>query len=339
MFLPGCVDCRAAARSDRRGVRKLISSGDKMKFNRLFVLIAGAIGATAGCRSVEIATPTAEFASIVPATSRVFLVAGGMTFTEGPVWRKERGGYLVFSDIPANELKQWSEKAGLRTFRPASNNANGNTMDQRGRLVTAEHSARRISVTESNGTVTTVVDRYNGARFNSPNDVVVKSDGTIWFTDPPYGLPKDEAKEQPGNFVYRFDPKSKETSVVVRDIDMPNGLCFSPDEKLLYVADSGKTKRIYVFDVGDGGVLTGSRVFAVIDQGGPDGIRCDSKGRLYSSAGDGVHVFSTNGVRLGRIIVPETPANLAFGGDDMKTLYITARKSLYAIRLNTTGRQ
>lgn len=295
--------------------------------------------AVPGCRSSGPGTSAAEFESIVPATSRVIRLAGGMTFTEGPVWRRGRGGYLVFSDIPANELKQWSEKSGLRIFRPASNNANGNTVDRRGRLISAEHTARRISMTEADGSVTTVVDRFAGGRFNSPNDVVVKSDGTIWFTDPPYGLPKDQAKEQPGNFVYRFDPKSRETTLVVREIDMPNGLCFSPNEKLLYVADSGKTKQIYVFDVGDGGALTGGRVFAVIEKGGPDGIRCDSKGRLFSSAGDGVHVFSTSGVRLARIIVPETPANLAFGGDDMKTLYITAQKSVYAIRLNTTGRQ
>ena len=166
----------------------------------------------------------------------------------------------------------------------------------------------------------TLVDRFDGKKFNSPNDAVVKSDGTIWFTDPPYGLPKGETKEQDGNYVFRFDPKTKTTTLAAKDFDMPNGLCFSPDEKKLYVADSGKPRHIRVFDVQPDGTLTGGAVFCQIDKGVPDGIRCDAQGRIFSSAGDGVHIFSPDGKLIGKILVPETPANLCFGGTDGKTL-------------------
>jgi len=187
-----------------------------------------------------------------------------------------------------------------------------------------------VSVTEKDGMVRSVVDTFEGKKFNSPNDVVVKSDGSYWFTDPDYGLGKNP-KEQAGNYVYRFDPKSKSITAVVKDFDKPNGLCFSPDEKKLYVADSGKPKHIRVFEVQSGGTLDSGKVFCTIDKGGPDGIRCDNGGRIWSSAGDGVHVFAPDGKLIGKILVPESPANLCFGGADGKTLYITARKSLYAI--------
>jgi gluconolactonase len=228
-------------------------------------------------------------------------------------------------------LKRWSEAGGLTTFRKPSQNVNGNTIDWQGRLVSAEHSGRRVSVAEKDGPVKTIVSSYDGKKFNSPNDVVVKSDGTIWFTDPPYGLPKGEAKEQEGNYVFRFDPKTGKTTVVIKDSNMPNGLVFSPDEKKLYVADSGEPKHIRVFEVKSDGTLDSGKVFCKIDKGGPDGIRCDADGRVWSSAGDGVHIFAPDGSLIGKILTPETPANLCFGGPDGKTLFITAQKSLYSI--------
>ena len=272
----------------------------------------------------------AEFGKIVDRKARLEKLGGDMGFLEGPVWNPADGGYLVFSDIPNNELKKWTKTGGLSTFRKPSNNANGNTLDLEGLLTTAEHSGRRVSVTGKDGAVRTVVDAFEGKKLNSPNDVVVKSDGSHWFTDPDYGLGKNP-KEQAGNYVYRFDPKSKSIRAVVKDFDKPNGLCFSPDERKLYVADSGKPRHIRVFDVQVGGALDGDKVFCAIDKGGPDGIRCDNAGRIWSSAGDGVHVFSPDGKLIGKILVPEAPANLCFGGADGKTLYITARKSLYAI--------
>ena len=272
----------------------------------------------------------AEFKKLLPAGAKVEKLATDMAFIEGPVWVTADGGYLVFSDIPNNELKKWSKDRGLTTFRKPSNNANGNTLDLQGRLTTAEHSGRRVSTTDKDGTVSTVVDTFDGKKFNSPNDVVVKSDGTYWFTDPDYGLGKNP-KEQAGNYVYRYDPKSKTTTAVVKDFDKPNGLCFSPDEKKLYVADSGKPRHIRVFGVKSDGTLDEGKVFCAIDRGGPDGIRCDNDGRIWSSAGDGAHIFAPDGTLIGKILAPEAPANLCFGGPGGKTLYLTARKSLYAI--------
>lgn len=279
----------------------------------------------------------AEFGKIVAADAKLERLATGMKFTEGPVWLAEDGGSLVFSDIPADELKKWTDKDGVTVFRKPSSNANGNTVNRAGRLITCEHSSRRVSLLGRKGVLRTLVDRYDGKKFNSPNDVIVKSDGSVWFTDPTYGLPKRETKEQDGNHVYRFDPKTKTTTLVAREFDMPNGLCFSPDEKKLYVADSGKPHHIRIFDVQPDGTLTGGSVFCVIDKGGPDGIRCDASGRIFSSAGDGVHVFSPDGKLIGKILVPESPANLCFGGADGKRLFITARTSLYSISLLTQG--
>ena len=279
----------------------------------------------------------AEFKKIFPADAKVEKLADGFGFTEGPVWFSAAGGYLVFSDIPKNQLKKWTAKEGVTTFREPSQNANGNTLDRRGRLVTAEHSGRRISLAEKDGTVTTVVDRFDGRKFNSPNDVVVKSDGTFWFTDPPYGLPSGEKKEQEGNYVYRFDPAAKSVSAVVRDFDMPNGLCFSRDEKRLYVADSGKPHHIRVFDVEKNGTVSNGRVFAVIEKGGPDGIRCDAKGRIWSSSGNGADIFAPDGTLIAKINTPKGGANLCFGGSSGKTLFITAREGLYAVQTKVKG--
>jgi|688.fasta_scaffold43989_3 gluconolactonase len=284
----------------------------------------------------------AEFARCLPTDAKVERLATGFGFTEGPVWLP-REGILVFSDIPRDQILRWSPAGGIAPFREPSRNANGNTLDLQGRLLTCEHSGRRVARREADGTLVTVVDRFEGRRLNSPNDIVVKADGTLWFTDPEYGLKTNpatkqrEGKEQPGNFVYRYDPATGTTTAVVRDFVQPNGLAFSPDEKLLYVADSGAPRHIRVFAVGADGRLDAGRVFCRLDQGGPDGIRVDRQGRVWSSSGDGVQVFHPEGRLVGRILLPESAANLCFGGPDGKTLYITARKSLYAVRTSVTG--
>ncbi|MEO7300403.1 MAG: SMP-30/gluconolactonase/LRE family protein [Verrucomicrobiota bacterium] len=270
-----------------------------------------------------------EFKKCVPDGAKVEKLASGFGFTEGPTWVAWDGGVLVFSDIPANELKKWTRKDGVSTFRQPSQNANGNLF-KNGRLISCEHSGRRVVIQSKDKLVETLVDQFDGKKFNSPNDVAVKSDGTVWFTDPDYGLGGNK-KEMEGNFVFRFDPKTKQLTAVVKDFDKPNGLAFSPDEKKLYIADSGKPHHIRVFDVQKDGSLATGKVFCVIDNGVPDGIRCDKQGRVWSSAGDGVHIFAPDGSLIGKILVPETPANLCFGGKDGKTLFITARSSLYAI--------
>lgn len=279
----------------------------------------------------------AAFKKAVNTSAKLQRLGTGMSFTEGPQWFKGNGGYLVFSDIPNNHLKKWTAKEGVTVFRSNSQNANGNTIDRQGRLVSAEHSGRRVSVTEKNGTIKTLVDSYEGKKLNSPNDPVVKSDGTIWFTDPDYGLVNKADKQQPGNYVYRYDPKKKTITAVIKDFDKPNGLCFSPDEKKLYVADSGAPKHIRVFDVNKDGSVSNGKVFCKIDKGAPDGIRADSKGRIWSSAGDGVHIFEPTGELIGKILTPESPANLGFGGKNMRTLFLTARKSLYSIEVMAKG--
>lgn len=276
-------------------------------------------------------------AEVIAPGAKPAKLTGGMKFTEGPVWSNRDGGFLVFSDIPSNELKRWDESNGLATFRAPSHNTNGNTRDREGRLISCEHSARRVTRTETDGSITVLADQFDGKKFNSPNDPVVKSDGSIWFTDPTYGTPKGEAKEIDGRFVYRIDPETQQVSKVADGFDQPNGLCFSPDESKLYIADSGKPHHIRVFDVKADHTLAGGDVFCTIDNGGPDGIRCDERGNIWSSAGDGVHVFSPEGKLIARIAVAETPANLCFGGADGKTLFITARTSLYAIPTNVRG--
>jgi gluconolactonase len=270
----------------------------------------------------------AEFKKLFAADAKVQRLATGLRFVEGPVWHPD--GFLIFSDIPANELKRWDAKGGVTTYRAGSNNANGNTLDGQRRLLTAEHSAHRISRTDRSGKVETIVDRFEGKPLNSPNDVVVKSDGTIWFTDPSYGLGQRK-KEQAGNYVYRFDPRSSSLTAVAKDFDQPNGLCFAPKETKLYVADSGKPRHIRVFDIKPDGSLENGSVFVAVDKGAPDGIRCDSAGRVWSSSGDGAQVFSAEGKLIVRILLPEAAANLAFGGAAGQTLYLTARTSLYAV--------
>ena len=277
-----------------------------------------------------------EFSKIAAPNVELKKLGGGMKFVEGPVWVPRDDGYLIFSNIPDQELKKWSAKDGLTTYRLHSNEANGNCLNLEGELITCEGAARRLSITKKDNTITILVDEYKGRKFNSPNDVVVKSDRTVWFSDPDYGLGKKE-KEMSGLFVFRLEPKTKKISKVVKDCDHPNGLCFSPDEKRLYVADSGKPHHIRVYDVQADGTVENGRVFCVIDKGVPDGIRCDASGRVFSSAGDGVQIFNTEGTLIGKILVPEIPANLCFGGEDRRTLFITAQTSLYSIPLLTEG--
>ena len=273
--------------------------------------------------------------AIISNNSNVEKLAGGFKFTEGPVW--EPSGFLLFSDIPADTIYKSTSDGKISVFRRPAGHPNGNTLDREGRLVTAEHD-RRLSRTEKNGTVVTLVSRYMGKRLNSPNDVVVKSDNSIYFTDPPYGI--SEEQEELGFYgVYRLGQNGTLT-LLVKDFERPNGLAFSPDEKKLYVNDSEK-KHIRVFNVQPNGTLTNGRVFAELkepnQEGVPDGMKVDVQGNVYCSGPRGVWVFSPEGKLLGKIIVPEVVANLGWGDNDYKTLYITASTSLYRVRLNIAG--
>lgn len=273
------------------------------------------------------ASPSAPVLDWLPAGAKMEKLAGAFQFTEGPVWTPE--GRLIFSDIQANRLVAWTESAGAVTFRSTSGQANGNTLDLEGRLITCEHANRRISRTEKDGTITPLVTTYLGKRFNAPNDAVVKSDGTIWFTDPNYGL----GQLQPGRYVFRFHPSDPTNTLaaVATDFDQPNGLAFSPDESKLYIADSGAPHHVRVFDVRADNTLANGRIFTVINPGGPDGMRVDKEGRLFSSAGDGVQIFSPEGTLLGRLRTPEAAANVAFGGPAGDQIFATARTSLYGV--------
>ncbi len=274
----------------------------------------------------------------------------GLRWCEGPVYFAD-GRFLVFSDIPNNRMLRWEEETGqVSLFRYPSNFSNGNTRDRQGRLVTCEHGGRRVTRTEHDGSITVLAERFEGKRLNSPNDVVVKSDGSIWFTDPPYGILSDyegyKAESEIGRCnVYRLDPANGSLRIVADDFDKPNGLAFSKDEKTLYVADSGrshgpdKPHHVRAFDVGAEGSLKNGRVFAVIDPGIPDGFRLDVDGNLWISAADGVHCYSREGELLGKILTPETVANVCFGGPRRNRLFIAANSSLYAAFLNTTGIQ
>jgi gluconolactonase len=287
-----------------------------------------------------------RFLSLVGEEGRLEKLWSGSEWGEGPVYFVEEDA-LVWSDIPNNRMLRWIH-AGVSVFRQPSNFANGNTRDNDGNLITCEHGTRRVSRTERDGRIVTVVDNYKGNRLNSPNDVVVRTDGTIWFTDPPYGIQSNwqgyEANsELEANYVFRFDPGSADLAIVADDFDCPNGIAFSPDESILYVSDSGGGDHpggpchIRAFYVGADGLLSNGWVFAEIDAGNPDGFRLDTDGNLYAAAHDGVHVFTPAGDLLGKIIVPEKVANCAFGGPENTRLFITASTSLYAITLNARG--
>jgi len=299
----------------------------------LFALLSASLSSSAFAQELK-AEDKRAFRDLFPANAKIETLGSDFMFTEGPAWVGGANGYLIFSDIPANKIYQWSESEGFSTFRVPSQQSNGNNLDLQGRVITAEHWGRRVSLQQRNGMIVTLLDNYHGKKFNSPNDVVVKNDGTLWFTDPDYGL-RDRPRELEKNNVFRFDPLTEELTVVVDDFVKPNGLCFSPDESKLYIADSGEPKHIRVFDVNSDGTLSGGKVFAALDKGGPDGMRCDTEGRLWTSSGDGAQVFSPEGKLLARVLLPKGGANLCFGGPEGSTLYITARNAVYAVETKT----
>jgi gluconolactonase len=289
-------------------------------------------------------------------TMAVERVATGFRWAEGPVYFPA-GRYVLFSDIPNNRIMRFSEDDGhVSVYRQPSMNSNGNTIDREGRLITCEHSGRRVTRTELDGSITIIADKYNGKKLNSPNDAVVASDGSIWFTDPVYGIGGNyegikAAPEQEKHNVYRVDPKTGDVKVVVDDFVEPNGIAFSPDEKKLYVLDTGFTdgpdnpSHIRVFDADiAAGKVSNSKVFADMPKPSiTDGVRCDTDGRVWCSVGwgdpneDGVRCYTPDGDLLGKIHIPETVANLCFGGTFRNRLYICGSTSLYAVYTSVQG--
>jgi gluconolactonase len=273
--------------------------------------------------------------------ARVERLWTGARWLEGPAWFPA-GRYLVFSDIPNNRMLRLDETDhSVSVFRNPSNNSNGNTVDREGRLVTCEHLARRVTRTEHDGSITVLADRFEGKRFNSPNDVVVKRDGTIWFTDPDYGIMTDyegdAAESEIGAcHVYRIATDGR-ISQVTSDFDKPNGLAFSVDEKHLYIVDSGKPKHLRRFAVGEDGKLAGGEVFATATVGIFDGFRLDTKGRIWTSAGDGVHCFDPDGTLIGKITIPELVSNVTFGGAKRNRLFICGTTSIYSAYTTARG--
>jgi gluconolactonase len=303
--------------------------------------------------AVEIVDP--RFAKYVVFNAAVERLYTGTRWAEGPVWFGD-GRFLLFSDIPNNRMMRWLEDTGeVTVFRSPSNYSNGNSRDRQGRLLTCEHDSRRLTRTEYDGSVTVLMDSFQGKKLNAPNDLAVHSDGAIWFSDPGYGIMSNyEGHKAPFELppnVYRFDPGSKEVTVVADDMKKPNGICFSPDEKKLYVVDTGPTDQpgvphpIRVYDVDGGKRLKNGRMFADMSPGSSDGIRCDVEGNVWSAAGwgprsfNGVHVFAPDGKLIGKIHLPETCANLCFGGSKKNRLFMAASQSLYSLYVNIEGAQ
>lgn len=290
-----------------------------------------------------------KFYELVIGNAPMETLYDGCRWAEGPVWFND-GGYLLWSDIPNNRILRWTPDLGVSTFRSPSNYTNGHTRDREGRLISCSHGARAVLRTEPDGTVTTLVDSYQGKRLNSPNDVVVKSDGTIWFTDPPYGILSDYEgykadQEQERCNVFRFDPADGSLSVVVDDFAKPNGLAFSADESVLYIADTGRSHdpdwpaHIRQFDVVGGKTLTNGRTYVDVDTGLPDGFRLDTQGNIWTSAGPCVNVYNPAGALLGRIHTGQATSNLTFGGARRNRLFITSSQYVYSLYVGATGLQ
>jgi gluconolactonase len=284
------------------------------------------------------------FGAYVLGNAPVKRLATGFDWVEGPVWFGDLG-CLLFSDIPNNRILRWTED-GVTTFRQPSNYANGHTRDRQGRLISCQHGTRSVTRTDWDGSVTVVADGFDGKPLNSPNDVIVTKDGSIWFTDPHYGISTDyegfRATQELPCQVYRIDPTGS-IEAVITDMACPNGLAFSPDESRLYVADTGRMfhsdpQHIRAYDMVGGRPVNG-RVFHTISPGCADGIRCDSDGNLWSSAADGVHCIAPDGHLMGKILVPELVSNICFGGRAKHRLFITASTSVYSVILNRNGVQ
>jgi gluconolactonase len=289
-----------------------------------------------------------RFRRLIRVSAKVEHLYDRCRWAEGPAWFPAHR-CLIWSDIPNNRMLRYCEETGaVSVFRRPSNYSNGNTVDRLGRLVTCEHGGRRLTRTEHDGSITVIADRINGRRFNSPNDVVVKSDGSIWFTDPTYGIDTNyeghqAESELDGCHVYRVDPSTGGVSCVANDFIRPNGLAFSPDEKRLYVADTGAThetagpRHIRQFMVGPNGSLSGGDVFVSTSSGLFDGFRLDESGRVWTSAIDGVHCYEPDGQLIGKILIPEPVANLVFGGEKRNRLFICASASLYSVFVAVNG--
>ncbi|MFJ1763516.1 SMP-30/gluconolactonase/LRE family protein [Amycolatopsis sp. NPDC088138] len=267
----------------------------------------------------------------------------GCRWTEGPAYFPA-GRYLVFSDIPNNRTLRWDETTGqVGVFRQPSDYANGHTVDRRGRLISCEQGPRRVTRTEHDGSITVLASLYQGKKLNSPNDVVEHSDGSIWFTDPSYGIDSDyegyRAESEIGAcHVYRVDPLDGEVRIVADDFSRPNGLAFSADESVLYIADTRQDpSHLRVFNVREGGTLTGGEIFATSDAGGFDGVRVDNEGNVWAAAHDGLHCFAPDGTRIGKLRMPEICSNFTFGGARRNELFITASSSLYTLRVTVNG--
>ncbi len=296
--------------------------------------------------SVEVLHPS--FAPYRLALASVEQLHTGCRWSEGPVWFGD-GRCLLWSDIPNNRILRWDEETGaVSVFRKPSDFANGNTRDRQGRLVTCEHGTRRVTRTEYDGSITVLMDRHDGKRLNSPNDIVVRSDGSIWFTDPPFGIlgyyEGFKAEPELPQAVWRIDGQTGHASIVADDVLGPNGLAFSPDETKLYVVESrGEPRKLRVFDVVDGKRLANNRVFIDAGPGTPDGFRVDIDGNLWCGWGmgdpalDGVRIFNLHGEPIGQIRLPERAANLCFGGRQRNRLFMAASHGLYALYVNTQG--
>lgn len=283
-----------------------------------------------------------KFDDIVPKSSKLEKIATGFMFTEGPVWEAKKK-CLYFSDIPGNKMRKWTADMGVELFREPSGKSNGLTLDKQRRLLACEHANRRVSRTESDGKVVTIADKYDGKKLNSPNDVVVKSDGSIYFTDPPYGLSADFGnpgeQELPFQGVFRLSADGKNLTLLADDFNKPNGLAFSPDESILYIDDTDEV-HIRAFDVKPDGTIANSRILVDLHdnaEGNVDGMKVDSEGNIYVTSPGGISIIDPEGNKLGVIEMPEVSANVAWGDDDWKTLFITASTSLYRIKLNIAG--
>lgn len=270
-------------------------------------------------------------AGIIAADAKVEQLATGMKFTEGPVWLPEKNT-VVFSDIPNSMLMQWSEKDGLKPYRK-SENSNGNILDKNGRLLTCQHSGRNIVAEDKDGKITALVEKHDGGKFNSPNDLAEHKDGSIWFTDPSYGL-KNNPGDYNGKWVFRLDVATGKTSLIYKDFDMPNGIAFSPDFGTVYIADTGNVGVMRAFAV-KGESIEQKPLFEIPIR--CDGMCIDTDGNIYTTSKGGIHVFDKTGKKLGIIATPEDPANVCFGGKDFDTLFITARTSLYSVKTLKKG--